>query len=174
MKKTDLATNVAAVMTQRAIAAIENDEGNRAYGANTGIEVGNIYHITGIDFREAYMCASQDQDEVRRFNELSDSEKAEQGVQRKWFEFLTDDGTLSFGAVLGNVRMYVPEFWKGANVIKGFNVKNLFKPSCRRPAEWMKQGCDGLIGKKLQCVGIGEVPLGTTGRTAPVRGFVVL
>lgn len=171
--------SVAKIMTSNAIQAFENGEGNRAIGVSSSIEVGNTYRITGIDYRTAYFAPKDMSDQ--EFAELSEEKRAEVGVKRGWWEFVTDNGGLSFSAVMGVHEMYTTEFWAvpedktpeqvGIALSSDFDVTKIFKPSARLPQIWIDSLCDGIVGKTLVCIGVKNYQRGNF--EAKARAFIV-
>lgn len=159
------------VMSENAFQALEDGKGNRAYGITAGIDVGNEYTLIGINFRSEYIKPSDMSNEEWR--DLTEEEKA-QAVGRKseWFEFITNNGTLSFSAVLGNTKMYTNEYWADGTTSEDFEVTKLFKPSARTASAFIKNDVDNLIGKTIKCVGVKTDTSGVF--DVSVRAFVVL
>lgn len=157
-------------ISESAVEALSNGKGNRAYGTTSGIEVGNEYTLMSINYRSEYLKPKTITNE--EWNEMSDEEKEDAvGKKSEWFEFLTNNGPVSFGAMLGNIKMYANEYWADGETADDFDVTKLFKPSCRVPSAWIKQGVDDLIGKTIKCVGIKIDKSGTFETT--VRAWVI-
>lgn len=165
------AKEIVALVSDSAFQALEAGKGSRAYGAGNGIEVGNEYKLIKIDFREnLFPPRDMSTDE---FNELSEEEQKQVGRVSGWFEFITNNGTLSFGAVFGDKDMYTDEFWADTeNKADDFDVNAIFRPTSRTPEAWIKTGCDGLLGKTLKCVATREYNL--RGFDAKARAFVIV
>lgn len=171
MNKKDFApANLEKMISENAFAALAAGKGSRAQGAGVGIEVGNTYKLLGIDYREnLFPPRDMNQEE---FNELSEEEKSEKGRLTGWFFFKTNNGELSFGAVLGDIAMQKEDFWDDtAQKAEDFAIDKMFTPSSRTPEAWIKSGCDGLVGKTLQCVATKEFQRGAF--DAKARAFVV-
>lgn len=156
MDKKDLvAKSLDKVITENAVTALAEGKGTRPVGAPLGVNVGNSFVILGIDYRENWFAPNDSDLSPAEIAEMSDDEKIEAGCRKTgWFFFVTNNGELSFSAVLGDNEMTKPEFWKeGATLAEDFDVTQIFVPSARTPAAWIKQGCDGLVGKTLDCIG---------------------
>lgn len=165
------AKEIVALVSDAAFQALEAGKGSRAYGAGNGIEVGNEYKLLKIDYRES-LFPPRDMT-TAEFQELSEEEQKEVGRVNGWFEFVTNNGALSFGAVFGDKDMYSDDFWADTeNKADNFNVDNIFRPTSRTPEAWIKSGCDGLIGKTLKCVATREY--NSRGFDAKARAFVVI
>lgn len=165
------AKDIVALVSEKAYDALEAGKGSRAIGGGNGIEVGNTYTLLKIDYREQLMPPSDMTTE--EFNELSEEEKKEVGRMVGWFEFVTNNGGLSFSAVLGDKDMHTAEFWEDTPTkIDNFDVTNIFCPTARTPEAWIKTGCDGLLGKTLQCVATREYQRGRF--DAKARAFVIV
>lgn len=159
------------LVSDSAFQALEDGKGARAYGAGNGIEIGNEYTLLKIDYRES-LFPPRDMT-TEEFNELSEEEKKEVGRVNGWFEFVTNNGTLSFGAVFGDKDMYSDDFWADTeNKADDFDVNNIFRPTSRTPEAWIKSGCDNLLGKTLKCVATREY--NSRGFDAKARAFVVI
>lgn len=165
------AKEIVALVSDAAFQALEAGKGSRAYGAGNGIEVGNEYKLLKIDYRES-LFPPRDMTNAE-FQELSEEEQKEVGRVNGWFEFITNNGALSFGAVFGDKDMYSDDFWADTeNKADDFNVDSIFRPTSRTPEAWIKSGCDGLIGKTLKCVATREY--NSRGFDAKARAFVVI
>lgn len=165
------AKEIVALVSDAAFQALEAGKGSRAYGAGNGIEVGNEYKLLKIDYRES-LFPPRDMTNAE-FQELSEEEQKEVGRVNGWFEFITNNGALSFGAVFGDKDMYSDAFWADTeNKADDFNVGDIFRPTSRTPEAWIKSGCDGLIGKTLKCVATREY--NSRGFDAKARAFVVI
>lgn len=174
MDKKDLvAKSLDKVITENAVNALVDGKGTRAIGAPMGINVGNTFTIMGIDYREGWFAPEGSTLTTAEINEMTDEEKLEAGCRKNgWFFFITNNGELSFTAVLGDSEMTKPEFWaEGANTVEGFDVSQIFVPSARTPAAWIKLGSDNLIGRTLSCVGTKDFKRGSF--DAKARAFVV-
>ena len=159
------------LVSDAAFQALEAGKGLRAYGAGNGIEVGNEYELLKIDYRES-LFPPRDMT-TEEFNGLSEEEQKEKGRVNGWFEFITNNGALSFGAVFGDKDMYSDDFWADTeNKADDFDVNNIFHPTSRTPEAWIKTGCDGLLGKTLKCVATREY--NSRGFDAKARAFVVI
>lgn len=155
MDKKDLvARNLDKVVTEAAVNALAEGKGTRAVGAPLGVSVGNEYTILGIDYRENWFAPNGSNLTPADIAEMSDDEKVEAGCRLNgWFYFTTNNGDLSFSAVLGDSEMTKPEFWNNVETkAPDFDCTKIFVPSARTPAAWIKSGCDNLIGKTLKCV----------------------
>ncbi len=174
MDKKDLvAKSLDKVVSEAAVNALAEGKGTRAIGSPLGISVGDKYTIMGIDYRENWF-APEDRDlTTSEINEMTDKEKEEAGCRKQgWFVFITNNGDLSFSAVLGDSQMTKAEFWDDkAQKAEGFDVATIFVPSARTPAAWIKQGCDGLVGKELVCVATKDFKRGNF--DAKARGFII-
>lgn len=175
-------------ITKAALAAIEAGEGTRAYGTDGGIQPGDVYILQQIDFRSTLMRPTTLGEDgkplypVDVWNAMSDDDKAEaQPRATKWFEFITDGGTVSFGALLGHKKLNTPEFWEGldgedeveVNTIEGFDPTQVFMPSKRTAQAWMEANCDGLLGKRVKCVATKSFK-DSNGYDRKYRAFIVL
>jgi hypothetical protein len=175
MDKKDLvARNLEKIVSEKAVNALAEGKGTRAVGAPLGVTIGNSYTILGIDYREDWFAPNDSNLTRAEIAEMSDDEKVEAGCRfNGWFYFTTNNGDLSFSAVLGDSEMTKPEFWaEGANTIEGFDVSKIFVPSARTPAAWIKSGCDNLIGKTLKCVATKDFKRGSF--DAKARAFVLV
>lgn len=179
MDKKDLvARNLEKVVSEKAINALAEGKGTRAIGAPNGISVGNSYTILGIDYREGWFSPTETDGKPTYTNaeiaEMSDDEKVEAGCRfNGWFYFTTNNGDLSFTAVLGDSEMTKPEFWNDVQTkADNFNASKIFVPSARTPAAWIKSGCDNLIGKTLKCVATKDFKRGRF--AAKARAFVLV
>lgn len=155
MDKRDLvARNLEKVVTEAAVNALAEGKGSRAVGAPLGVSVDNTYTILGIDYREGWFAPTGSTLTNAEIAEMSDEEKEAAGCRfNGWFYFITNNGDLSFSAVLGDSEMTKPEFWDEVETkAKDFDVAKIFVPSARTPAAWIKSGCDNLVGKTLKCV----------------------
>ena len=170
---------VRAVISDAAKAALNAGKGARAIGTSGEIALGNKYVILSVDFREELFPPRDMSDE--EFRGLTDEEKRVQGRLQNWFTFMTNNGALSFGAVLGATEMYSQEFWTAAKdktdeecgIIKSedFDVTKIFRPSARTAEAFIANDCDGLIGKTLRVVGLKAYQRGDF--PAKARAFVV-
>lgn len=175
MDKKDLvARNLEKVVTEAAVNALAEGKGTRAVGASLGVSVGNSYTILGIDYREDWFAPNDSNLTREDIAEMSDDEKAEAGCRLNgWFYFTTNNGDLSFSAVLGDSEMTKPEFWDNVETkAQDFDAAKIFVPSARTPAAWIKSGCDNLIGKTLQCVATKDFKRGNF--DAKARAFVLV
>lgn len=152
MDKKKLANQkILSLVSEAAYIALDSGKGNNAIGMTDGITLDTEYTLLGADYVEGYFAPKDMSDED--FRELSEEQRQEQGVKRGWFVFNTNNGNLSFSAVIGDTNMYKPEFWDDtANKADDFDVTKIIKVSCRTPSAWIKQGCDDLIGKTIKCV----------------------
>lgn len=160
-------------VSDAAFQALADGKGSRVYGAGNGIEVGNEYTLLRIDFVSRYIKPADLTTE--EWNAMSDEQKAEACNHKpaEWFEFVTNNGSLSFGAVFGDKVMYNPEFWEGVETkVEDFDVNNIFKPSARTPEAWIKAGVDGLIGKTIKCIGTKDFQRGAF--DAKARAFMIV
>lgn len=183
--KDSLPSNIEGNISESALAALESSAGSRVIGGGaSGISVGDVFTVNSIDYQTGLVPPRGMS--TKTWNNLSDSEKKEKGVERSWFTFLTNNGNLSFGAILGQKDMYETDYWKApekdseesattvVEVADGFDVTKIFKPSARVPLVWVKAGCDKLIGKTVKCVGIKQYrPAGQT-FDVRVRAFEVV
>ena len=170
-KKDYAAASIEKLVSDAAYQALEAGKGSRAVGAGNGINLGNEYKLLKIDYREQLMPPTGMSTE--EFNELTQKEKEETGRMVGWFEFVTNNGGLSFSAVLGDKDMYKDEFWADTEAkAEDFDVNNIFRPTSRTPEAWIKSGCDGLLGKTLKCVATREY--NSRGFDAKARAFVVI
>ena len=175
MDKKDLvARNLEKVVSEKANNALADGKGTRAIGAPLGVSVGNSYTILGIDYREGWFAPTGSSLTNAEIAEMSDDEKVAAGCRfNGWFYFTTNNGDLSFSAVLGDVEMTKPEFWDNVQTkAQDFDVAKIFVPSARTPAAWIKTGCDGLTGKTLKCVATKEFKRGSI--DAKARAFVLV
>ncbi len=167
-------------ISDNALAALDNGVGNRPIGnGGGGFAVGDTFTLINVDYVTQLMpkrgISNQD------FSAMSDEDKATNGVTRSWFTMNTNNGPLSFSALLGHKDMYVPEFWnkesdenKGntIDVANDFDVTKIFVPSARTPAAFIKVGCDGLLGKTIKCVGTKTFT--QNGFEVKARAFIIL
>lgn len=175
MDKKDLvARNLEKVVSEAAVNALAEGKGTRAVGAPLGVSVGNEYTILGIDYREDWFAPTDSQLTRADIAEMSDEEKEEAGCRfNGWFYFTTNNGDLSFTAVLGDNEMTKPEFWdKVETKAEDFDCAKIFVPSARTPAAWIKSGCDNLVGKTLKCVATKDFMRGSF--PAKARAFVLV
>lgn len=175
MDKKDLvAKSLDKVITENAVNALVDGKGTRAVGAPLGVSVGNTYTILGIDYREGWFAPTGSNLTNDEIAEMSDDEKVEAGCRfNGWFLFTTNNGDLSFSAVLGDSEMTKPEFWDGVETkAQDFDAAKIFVPSARTPAAWIKSGCDNLIGKTLMCVATKDFKRGNF--DAKARAFVLV
>lgn len=175
MDKKDLvARNLEKVVTEAAVNALAEGKGTRAVGAPLGVSVGNTYTILGVDYRESWFAPTDSNLSNAEIAEMSDDEKAEAGCRLNgWFYFTTNNGDLSFSAVLGDSEMTKPEFWNGVQTkVDDFDATKIFVPSARTPAAWIKSGCDNLVGKTLRCVATKDFKRGNY--PAKARAFVLV
>ena len=175
MDKKDLvARNLEKVVTEAAVNALAEGKGARAVGAPLGVSVDNTYTILGIDYREGWFAPTGSTLTNAEIAEMSDEEKEEAGCRfNGWFYFITNNGDLSFSAVLGDSEMTKPEFWDMVETkAEDFDVAKIFVPSARTPAAWIKSGCDNLVGKTLKCVATKDFKRGNF--DAKARAFVLV
>ena len=175
MDKKDLvARNLEKVVTEAAVNALAEGKGTRAVGAPLGVSVGNTYTILGVDYRESWFAPKGSNLTNAQIAEMSDDEKVDAGCRYNgWFYFTTNNGDLSFSAVLGDSEMTKPEFWdKVETKAQDFDAAKIFVPSARTPAAWIKSGCDNLIGKTLKCVATKDFTRGDY--DAKARAFVLV
>lgn len=160
------------VTSDKAFQALEDGKGNRAYGVTSKVSIDNEYTLTGIDFRSEYLKPEDITNED--WKKMSEEEKAKEVGNKKteWFEFITNNGSLSFSAVLGHSKMYDSDYWTDGNTSEDFDVTKLFKPSARTASAWIKNDVDNLIGKTIKCVGVKTDTSGIF--DVSVRAFVVL
>ena len=176
-KKIGQATN--RVITDAAKNALNAGKGNRAIGASLSIAVGNVYTVLGVDYRENLFPPRDMSDE--EFRALPEEEQKRVGRLTGWFEFTTNNGGLSFSAVLGTSEMYNDAFWTpakgqtdeqaGISKAEDFDLAKVFKPSACTPEAFIANDCDGLIGKTTRVVGIKEYQRGNFAVKA--RAFTV-
>lgn len=174
MNKKDLvARNLEKVVTEAAVNALAEGKGTRAVGAPLGISVGNTYTILGIDYREGWFAPNDSDLTNAEIAEMTDDEKVEAGCRfNGWFYFTTNNGDLSFSAVLGDSDMTKPEFWdKVETKAEDFDPAKIFVPTARTPAAWIKAGCDNLVGKTLRCIATKDFMRGSY--KAKARAFVL-
>lgn len=174
MDKKDLVkASLVKFVSDKAFEALETGKGIRAIGVEPGIKVGSTYKICGIDFDSNWFSPDDKDYSASELNEMSEDEKREAGCQfREWFTFKTNNGNLSFSAVMGVQEMFTDEFWKDVETKSvDFDVTKIFKTSNRTPSMWIKEGCDDLIGKTLTCVATKTYMRGSF--PVNVRAFVV-
>lgn len=190
MEKKDLVSKkIENVVTDAVVNALAEGKGSRAIGTEPGIHVGDTYTILGIDFVSNWFLPDYpdgyqgDKITAEDMASMSDEDKVEAGCKkREWFTFITTNGDLSFGAVMGDVAFGNKDFWKepakeketDPNVVEtseDFNPENIFKPTCRTPRAWIKQGCDDLVGKTIRCVATRPFTKGAF--PAKARAFVI-
>lgn len=175
MDKKDLvAKSLDKVISEVAVDALASGKGTRAIGSPLGISKGDKYTLLGIDYRENWFAPEDSDLTANDLNEMTDDEKTEAGCRKQgWFVFTTNNGDLSFSAVLGDSQMTKAEFWvEGADTVEGFDVSQIFVPTARTPAAWIKMGCDNLIGKTLKCVATKDFRRGNF--AAKARAFVLV
>ena len=174
MDKKDFANkNLVSFVSDKAFEALAAGKGIRAIGVEPGIKVGSTYKICGIDFDSSWFSPDNKDYSASELNEMTDDEKREEGCQfREWFTFKTNNGNLSFSAVMGVQEMFSEDFWKDVETKSAdFDVTKIFKVSNRTPSMWIKEGCDDLIGKTLTCVATKTYKRGSF--PVNVRAFVV-
>lgn len=167
------------VISDAAKIALNEGLGNRALGASLSISVGNTYTILGVDYRKTLFPPRDMSDE--EFRALPKEEQQNVGREHGLFEFITNNGGLSFSAVLGANEMYDEAFWTssegqtdeqaGISKSEDFDLAKIFRPSARTPEAFIANDCDGLIGKTIRVVGVKEYQRGNF--DAKVRAFVV-
>lgn len=175
MDKKDLvAKSLDKVVSEAAVNALAAGKGTRAIGSPLGISIGDKYTILGIDYRENWFAPEDSDLTTAEINEMSDQEKEDAGCRKQgWFVFVTNNGDLSFSAVLGDSQMIKAEFWDDkSQKVDDFNVSKIFVPSARTPAAWIKQGCDNLVGKEIKCVATKDFKRGNF--DAKARAFVLV
>lgn len=170
---------VSRVISDAAKNALNAGKGLRAVGASLSIAVGNSYTILGVDYREDLFPPRNMNNE--EFRELPEEEQKKVGHMAGWFEFSTNNGGLSFGAILGTSEMYDEAFWApaegqtdaqaGISKSEDFDLTKIFRPSARTPEAFIANDCDGLIGKTIRVVGVKEYQRGRF--DAKARAFVV-
>lgn len=168
-----------AVITDAAKKALNDGNGSRAIGSSNGVNVGNTYVITGVDYRTQLFPPRGMSNE--EWDEKTEEEKKELGRLTGWFTFTTNNGDLSFSAVLGAVEMYDESFWTpaenqtdeqaGITKAEDFDLSKIFKPSARTPEAFIANDCDCLIGKTLRVVATKEYQRGNF--EAKARAMVV-
>lgn len=162
---------IQANVSESAYLALDSGKGNNAIGMSDGIVLDAEYTIMGVDYTESYFAPKGMTYED--FQELTEEQRQEKGVKRGWFVFTTNNGALSFSAVMGDINMYNSGFWDDtAQTVDDFDVTKIIKVSCRTPAAWIKQGCDDLIGKTIKCVATKEFRRGQF--DAKARAFVIV
>lgn len=168
-------------ITEAALAALEAGEGTRAYGAGNGIIPNDEYTLQAINFRSERMRPETTNDDgtdkypSEVWFTMSEEEQAiAQPRLTKWFEFETNNGPLSFGAVLGHKNLNTADFWEDGEVEKSddFDPTKVFMPSARTPEAWMRNKCDELLGKTLRCVAVKTD--GSGARSRKYRAFVIV
>lgn len=167
-------------ISDNALNALDSGAGNRPIGnGGGGIAVGDTFTLINVDYVTQLMpkrgISNND------FSAMSDEDKQANGVTRSWFTMNTNNGPLSFSALLGHKDMYTSEFWdkesdenKGntIDVADDFDVTTIFSPSARTPAAFIKNGCDELLGKTVKCVGVKTFT--QNGFEVKARAFMVL
>ena len=169
----------AKVISDAAKNALNAGKGLRAIGASLSIAVNNFYTILGVDYRESLFPPRDMNDE--EFQALPEEEQKRVGRVNGWFEFTTNNGGLSFSAVLGTSEMYDEAFWTaaegqtdeqaGISKTEDFDLSKVFRPSARTPEAFIANDCDGLIGKTIRVVGVKEYQRGNF--DAKARAFVI-
>ena len=172
-KKDFLSKEMQKCVSEKAVAALEAGKGTRAIGTDNSISVDSTFTILSVDFTGNWFAPEGSDLKASEIREMTDEELKAQGCHyNEWFTFNTNNGPLSFSAVMGDVAMYKPEFWEGVDTkVDGFDVANIFRPSARTPQAWIKANCDGLIGKTLRCVAVKNYMRGDF--SAKARAFVV-
>lgn len=172
-KKSFISKEMEKCVSEKAIAALEAGKGTRAIGTDNTIGVDSTFTLLSVDFTGNWFAPEGSNLKASELREMSEEElKNENCHYNEWFTFVTNNGPLSFSAVLGDVSMYKPEFWEGVETkADGFDVANIFRPSARTPQAWIKANCDGLIGKTLRCVAVKNYMRGDF--PAKARAFVV-
>lgn len=172
-KKDFVAKGLEKFVTDAVINALAEGKGNRPVGAASTIEKGAKYSIYGIDYRENWFAPADSDLTAAEIREMDDNERLQNGCRKQgWFTFVTNNGDLSFSAVLGDTAMLNADFWSDADKVEDFDISKIFVPSVRTPSIWFKQGCDGLCGKTLQCVATKTFKRGTFDVKA--RAFVIV
>lgn len=175
-KKVKIPNAIKANVDDAAVQALNAGKGQRVYGGGTsGISLEDEYTLKGVTYTEQLMPPTgMDNAEWRA---LSDAEKAEQGVQRGWFAFTTNNGNLAFSSVMGEKGQNTENYWKDVPAeqkAEGFDPTKIFMPSCRTAETWVEAGCDALIGKTIRCVAVHEYePEGQT-FTIRVRAWEIV
>ena len=172
-KKDFVSKSLEKFVTDAVINALSEGKGSRPVGASSSIEKGEKYTIYGIDYRENWFAPADSDLTQAEIREMDDETKRKNGCRlQNWFTFVTNNGDLSFSAVLGDKATLTAEFWSDADKVENFDVSKIFIPSVRTPSIWIKHGCDGLCGKTLQCVATKTFKRGTFDVKA--RAFVVV
>lgn len=175
MEKKDLVSGkMERFVSERAINALMDGKGSRAIGTDGGIEVGSTFTLLSVDFTGNWFAPEGSDLKASELREMSEEELKAAGCHfNEWFSFDTNNGPLSFSAVIGDTAMYRPEFWDGVeDKSDDFDVTKIFRPSCRAPKAWIKADVDGLIGKTLRCVAVKSYKRGDF--DAKARAFVVM
>ena len=175
-KKVKIPNAIKANVDDAAVKALNAGKGQRVYGGGTsGITVGDEYSIKGVTYTEQLMPPTgMDNAEWRG---LSEAEQREQGVQRGWFAFTTNNGNLAFSAVMGEKGMDGLPYWQDVPAeqkAEGFDPTKIFKPSARTAETWVEAGCDGLIGKTIRCVATKEYEPEGQSFTIRVRAWEIV
>lgn len=172
-KKGVISSKMEKVVSERAIQALMDGKGSRAIGTDGGIGVDSTFTLLSVDFTGNWFAPEGSDLRASEIREMTDEELKAAGCHyNEWFTFVTNNGPLSFSAVMGDVAMYKPEFWEGVeDKAENFEVANIFRPSARTPQAWVKADVDGLIGKTLRCVAVKNYMRGDF--SAKARAFVV-
>ena len=160
MEKYTVSDDLAKVLTDAAQEAIKAGEGMRPVnaGGNT-ISVGDTFVIKGANFVRAFMMPrDRDGMDAKKWNSLSDVEKTQQGVERRYFMLQTDKQDIS-------VSGFILEPWardvKNLDTLpddkkelaKDFDINKVYLAKHHKPNEFVRNELLGLIGKTVKCVG---------------------
>lgn len=156
-KKALVSKSIQNLVSEALLDAIANGELSKVIGDTTGIAVGKIYEILSADYKTGWFARDRDSTETAaeiaaKVAELGEDAAKEDYVKRGWACFKTNNGDLSFSAIMGNTKFEDAEFWNDAEKSEDFDVEKIFRPSARAADVWLKKGCDELIGKKVRCV----------------------
>ena len=173
-KKSFISREMEKVVSEAAVQALEAGKGTRAIGTDNTIGVDSTFTLLSVDFTGNWFPPEGSDLNASEIREMSEEELKAAGCHyNEWFTFTTNNGPLSFSAVMGDVSMYKPEFWDGVeDKADNFDVANIYRPSARTPQAWIKANCDGLIGKTLRCVAVKNYMRGDF--SAKARAFVVM
>lgn len=171
--------DVEAILDDAAKAAFDEGKGNRVIGGGAqAIAVGDAHKLLGVTHMHSYMRPTRGEKAIteKEWEGLTRDERTERGELREWFAFITDKGTLSFTAVMGENGMTTEDYWATGKVAKAedFDPAKIIVPSARVPRVWAENEFDDLIGKTIKCVATKEYKPGGQTFDVRVRAWVVV